>query len=360
MTPLRILVFHIGHLGDTVMSLPSLHALRSNFSDVELTFFSDKVLRKNYVLGASLFQHTDLFRQIITFPKITNRFLRFINPIFLMMALPKLRRLNFDTVAYLVPSLRRPAQIQRDKRYFYLAGIRQFYGFEGFAAEKQKSEDQNGTWQHEAEAILHRLQLDGLRVPEKGEAEMDLLLSGMEKKEVDSWFNHKGTMHVSRPMVGFGPGSKMQAKKWPKERFIQVGRRLIKSHGIWPVVFGGPEDKNIGDELLAAWQRGYNAAGDLGLRHAAEALSRCSLYLGNDTGTMHLAAAVSTSCVAIFSARDLKGKWYPYGNHHTLLRKNVKCAGCKLEFCEHKTCLMEIAVDEVVQAAESKLTAQVF
>jgi len=172
---------------------------------------------------------------------------------------------------------------------------------------------------------------------------------------VDAFFAGQKVDHNKRTLVGFGPGSKMQAKKWPKERFAEVGESLIKSHDIWPIVFGGPEDKTIGDELVSAWGRGYNAAGVLGLREAAEGLSRCALYIGNDTGTMHLAAAVSTPCVTVFSARDLRGKWDPYGKDHIVLRRDIDCAGCKLESCEHKSCLMQIEVDEVIQPARSGL-----
>src|SRR5207244_10101617 len=81
-------------------------------------------------------------------------------------------------------------------------------------------------------------------------------------------------------------------------------------------------------------------------------ISRCTLYLGNDTWTMHLASAVGTRCIAIFSARDHPGKWYPYGQGHVVIRKHVPCEGCYLTVCEeHRmACLMEIIVEEVCQA----------
>jgi len=357
--PSKILVFHIGHVGDTVMILPSLRALQFNFPDASFTFLSDRVLGSKYVLGASLFGESGFFQRTMNFPKVRkkNPWLGFLNGFFLVAMLPVLRRNKFDAVVYLMPSRRRSGQIRRDKRYFRAAGVRRFFGFEGFDAEGQRKANPNSYWLHETEAILNRLRIDGLCVPDEGQADMGLSLTGSEKRAVDDWLSRQGRMHVSRPMIGFGPGSKMQAKRWPKERFIEVGRRLICSHDMWPVVFGGDEEKADGDELLRAWGRGYNAAGALGLRHAAEALSRCALYLGNDTGTMHLAACVGTPCIACFSARDLKGKWYPYGTKHTVLRKDMTCAGCMLEFCEQKSCLMQISVDEVVEAAVSKLRA---
>jgi heptosyltransferase III len=194
-------------------------------------------------------------------------------------------------------------------------------------------------------------------MPVSGEADVRIGLPGTDIDSAERFLKGQGRRHKGKILVGFGPGSKMQAKKWPIQRYYEVGKRLIKGYDVWPVIFGGHEDKVIGDELLTMWNRGYNAAGQLGLREAAAGLSKCKLYIGNDTGTMHLAASVSTSCVAIFSARDLKGKWYPYGKGHMVFRKDVSCAGCQYETCDHNTCLIEIHVEDVVETAESKLEA---
>jgi len=351
----KLLIFHIGHLGDTLMIVPSLRSLRANFPNASFTLLSDRILGSGYVLGASLFEGMNFFDQVITFPKVKGAFKNAVNPVFWLQAGWRLRQSRFDAVAYLVPSMRWPEQIERDKRLFRLAGIHRFFGFKGFDAAGQQAADANKSWIHEADAILQRLALDGLRVPGSGQADMRLEVTEADQKNVDAFFTSQKVDHNERTLVGFGPGSKMQAKKWPKERFAEVGESLIKSHDIWPIVFGGLEDRTIGDELVSAWGRGCNAAGVLGLREAAEGLSKCALYIGNDTGTMHLAAAVSTPCVALFSARDLKGKWYPYGKGHVVLRKDLDCAGCKLESCEHKSCLMQIDSDEVIQAVRSIL-----
>jgi ADP-heptose:LPS heptosyltransferase len=86
-------------------------------------------------------------------------------------------------------------------------------------------------------------------------------------------------------------------------------------------------------------------------------LERCALYVGNDTGTMHLAASVGTPCVAIFSARDNPGKWEPTGPGHIVLRHEVPCAGCMLETCVDNDleCLKAISVDEVLAAIGGRL-----
>jgi len=70
----KILIFHIGHLGDTLMIVPSLRALKANFPDASFTLLSDRIMGNGYVLGASLFEGMKFFDQVITFPKVKGAF----------------------------------------------------------------------------------------------------------------------------------------------------------------------------------------------------------------------------------------------------------------------------------------------
>jgi ADP-heptose:LPS heptosyltransferase len=185
---------------------------------------------------------------------------------------------------------------------------------------------------------------------------MDLGLGPAEAGEVTTWLSRLKS-DGDRPWVAIGPGSKMPAKRWPLERFQQIVSSLIDEFDIWPVVFGGQEDKLLGDQLLDQWKRGYNAAGALGLRPAAAALKRCALFLGNDTGTMHMAAAVGVPCVAVFSSRERPGMWFPHGEGHRVFRSEIECEGCGLVECieRENECLKRISTGEVLEACRETL-----
>ena len=157
----------------------------------------------------------------------------------------------------------------------------------------------------EADLLLQRLAADGLCVPPSHHGRMELGVGAAEQAEVDRWL---AALPPSggRRWIAIAPGSKMPAKIWPSERFAVVVSRLIEQFDVWPIVVGGTEDRVVGEELLRAWGRGYVAAGELSLRASAAALSRCRLYLGNDTGAMHLAVAVRVPCIAVFSARGAR------------------------------------------------------
>jgi len=149
----------------------------------------------------------------------------------------------------------------------------------------------------------------------------------------------------------------MPAKRWPLNRFIEVARRVCADlPASRLIIFGGREDFRLGEDIRKAIGRKVvNVAGKLTVLESAEALRRCSVYVGNDTGVMHLAAAVGTPCVAIFSARDHPGRWDPWGTNNIVLRKEPPCAGCLLDVCtkEDMMCLKDIHVDEVVSAVQN-------
>jgi heptosyltransferase-3 len=354
---MNLLVFRIGQLGDTIIALPAIWALRNHFAGAKLTFLCDWHIGKPYVLGADLLGNSRLLDAFETYPVYADGAGKYFRPLHFASLLLRLRARKFDGLIYLAPSGRNPKCIQRDKMFFRAAGIKQFFAMNGFS----ESQDENvhaplPRVEHEADHLLKRLSLSGVPVPIPGQGSMDLNLTREEETNVQKWVQRLPS-DGQRVWIGFGPGSKMPAKRWPLELFAQAGKELIQRWDIWPVVFGGMEDQGIGNELLSSWGRGYNAAGELGLRASALALKRCALYVGNDTGTMHLAAAAGTKCIGIFSARDWPGRWDPYGSGHKVLRASIECEGCKLIECVDRKneCLSRISPREVVAACEDSL-----
>ena len=102
-----------------------------------------------------------------------------------------------------------------------------------------------------------------------------------------------------------------------------------------------------------------NLCGKLTPRESAACFARSKLFLGHDSGPMHLAAAVGTPCVAIFAARNLPRVWFPYGKQHRVIYHEVDCMGCGLETCivEGKRCLRGISVDEAYATVAEALSS---
>jgi ADP-heptose:LPS heptosyltransferase len=169
----------------------------------------------------------------------------------------------------------------------------------------------------------------------------ELLLTEDEKSAAAEFVARANLANMIRgPIVAIAPGSKWPSKTWSIQRLKATVSKLIGSHTAFPIVFGGEEDQRVGKELLEAWNTGANAAGALTVRQAAAALEHCDLFLGNDTGTMHLAANAGVPCVAIFASNNWAGQWYPAGHGHRIFRTEIECEGCQTpEQATHHLCL---------------------
>jgi ADP-heptose:LPS heptosyltransferase len=152
--------------------------------------------------------------------------------------------------------------------------------------------------------------------------------------------------------VAIAPGAKRSTNLWPLERYAEVAQALSQ-RGFYLLFLGGPGEKEACDRLAARiGPRALNLAGRLSPLESCEALRRCSFVVCNDSGVQHMAAAVSTPCVSIFSSSDQPGKWHPYGKQHIVLQKYVPCYACYLEECPHDNlCVKLITTGEVLEAA---------
>jgi heptosyltransferase-3 len=359
MKPSNILIFHIGSLGDTLVSVPALWAIRRHFADARITMLSDVQRQKHYAQPRDVLEGSGLIDDWIDYSAEMS-WKKWRSAPGLMRLYKDLRLRRFEALIYVIRD-RKLLLRQRDLLFFRLAGIRQFYGHHELKhCASGKAGFPLPSVPHQSDQIMKRLSKSGIPEPSARQGNMDIKISDSERKAADAWRRNLPD-DGGRQWVAIGPGSKMPAKKWPVERFEMVVSRLIETHDVWPVIFGGTEDRPTGLKLVETWGRGYVAAGELGIRQGIVALERCALFLGNDTGTMHMAGAAGIPCTAIFSARDYPGLWYPYGNHHTVLRKAVDCEGCMLEICtdEGMKCLLSIQVADVYRATSNMLNNRI-
>ncbi len=358
--PKKILVFRPGHLGDTLVALPALWSLRFAFPSAELTLLynvnnrNPQYLTPKDVLPASglidRWLPYDYYDEQGSFEKLSSRLKLFF----------QLRRGRFDTVAYLLQRDRSVRQFDRDRRFFELVGVRYFIGLSGLRsgsfelnpapARKRVSS--------EGEFLLECLASDGVpkKVPNK-----DLLLLTDEERNIAAGFRDKFFIDVKkRRLAAVAPGGKRPSRIWNKARYVEVIEKLVLENNVFPIFFGSSGERQLGQEILDAVGNGLNLAGDLGVRESAAVLELCGFYLGNDTGTMHLAGAVGLRCVALFSAADRNGQWEPFGSSHIFFRRHVECEGCRIDICDRgNLCLELIEADEVYDACVRMINSEV-
>jgi heptosyltransferase-2 len=172
-----------------------------------------------------------------------------------------------------------------------------------------------------------------------------------------------------RPLLGLNPGAEYgPAKRWPRERFIEAARTLHRATGCECWVFGGAAERDLAMAVAREIEHGEgikpgaarSLAGETSLRELCAAFRACDVVLTNDTGPMHVAAAVGTRVVAIFgsTAPELTGPGLPGDSRHRVLRAPVACAPCVRRTCPIDfRCMTGVSVDEVVAAVRQALAA---
>lgn len=358
-TPRRVLVYLIGALGDTLAALPALYGLRKCYPQALIGLMSDAQTGPLRVNPRDVLGGTGLVDEFYTYPASWS----WRHPMRKLIGMASLYRVvsRFapDVLVYLPNVFSDDRRIRRDMFFFRLAGVRRILGLSNLPARPgARTDTARARLPKLSEIYLARLRSD---LPELGLAPEDWLglrelISLRGRREFEQWLAHS-TNGAGLRWVAFGIGSKMPAKRWPLDRFVDVARELVCRFDIWPVAFGSADERELALAFVRAVGRGCVAAGQLSVQGAAAALARCKLYVGNDTGTMHLAATVGVPCVAIFSARDYPGLWEPVGDSHTILRHDPECALCQSEVCnvpEHP-CLNAITPQAVIDVCAKYL-----
>jgi len=206
---------------------------------------------------------------------------------------------------------------------------------------------------HESYYYLELVRRAGLleELPEMGEVRLPLGAAGLEraKQRLAAAGLRDGGLRIA-----FAPGASYgSAKCWPVERYAGLADGLIDAFQADVLLFGSLADRPVAEAIAGAMKhRAAVFAGETSLPEFAALLRCCDLFIGNDSGAMHIAAAVGLAVVAIFGPTDPAGTG-PLTRRRTLVQHKVFCSPCFLRACpiDHR-CMKRIEVHEVFRAAE--------
>ena len=319
--PFRILIRSSNWLGDAVMSVPAVRAIKNGRPDVHVTIAApDKI--------ATMWQLIPEVDAIIPLPDTS-----------LVSVVRLLRRQSsFDVAIFFPNSLRVALEA-------WLSGIRRTVGYRGhwrswlvdqIVRERRKP----GPPEH------HSLRF--LRIARECGAET----SNLEAPKLNQTSNIK-----DQTLLGLCPGAEYgPAKRWLPERFAEAAAKVSAQLSVRWVLLGTKNDAAIGEQIAAAiGDHCMNRIGQTTLEQLMNELRQCRLLLTNDTGTMHLAGLLGVPVVAIFGSTEplLTG---PLGNGHTVLRHHVECSPCFFRECPLDfRCMKAVSADEVADAVLSLL-----
>ena len=332
----RIVILRTDRIGDVVLSTPTIRAARKAFPEAYIAIIVSPETRE-LVAG-----NPDL-NEIITFDKRSKHRGVFQALRFAMW----LRKKRFD-IALILHSTARVNLLcflaGIPKRVGYARGKLDFLLTDRLEYVKRLGE------KHESEYSLDVLRSIGI------DAEMSRLSVSISRENEnilrDLFLEHD--IREGDRIVVLHPGASHPSKMWPEENFARLGDALIEGLKVKIILVSGSSQSAIGEKVKDLMKNdAISLCGRTSLGVLAALFKKTDLFISNDSGPVHIACAVGTPVISIFS-RNEKGlspaRWRPLGDKSMFLHKDVGCAECLAHNCEKSfLCLRSITVEEVLR-----------
>jgi heptosyltransferase-1 len=322
-----ILVVKLSSIGDVVQALPVARALRRRFPDAHM---GNPQLDEVLVVGGT---------------KNGGAKVRMLPPLGAPLRLKRALRLKSYDVALDLQGLLKSAAIA------YLSGAKQRIGYrtlrEGVCLFYNRRIVPERRDVHAVDSYLDFAEALGA---EREPVGFDIAISQDDRRVVEE------LLEGGDSLAALIPGARWESKLWPGERFAAVADALADEFGLTAVVLGTENDRKLATTIAqTARTRVIDLTGKTTLKQAAEALRRCRVTVGNDTGPLYVSAAVGTPTVGIFGPSDAR-RLGPYGAGHAKVVTDAECAPCRNRRCHPRTCMEAIEADQVAGAVRALLT----
>jgi heptosyltransferase III len=325
----NILVIKLRYIGDVLLATPVLRALRERFPDAQLTMAvnrgTEDVLKWNPDLNEILVVERSGLAAQFTF-------------------LQAVRRKGFDCVIDLTDG-DRSAVLARCSAAPVRIGLNEEHRWRGLL---YTTVVQPGT------EAMHRVEHDLEAVRPLGiqpKARPLVLRTSPQDDEAAARLLKEMTGGSAERMLQ--PGARYWFKAWPPDRFAELAGRLAEQHGCQILIGGDAKERDLAESIRAKSRAPVvSLAGRLTLLQYAAVLKRCALFVGNDNGPMHMAAALGVPVVALFGPSN-PAEWGPRGARTEVLYKGLDCRRCFHPTCTRgeESCMKQITVEEVFAAA---------
>jgi len=345
--PHNILIIRFSSIGDVLLATPLIRILREKFPNASIDF----IVRREY---AELLQHNPYLSHLIVFDSSEGfKSLRKLKN--------ELKHASYDIVLDIHNSIR--SRYLRKCLRFPVRTIHKRI-LQRFLLIHCKWNFYNGIVPV-AERYLETASCLGIENDGKG---LDIFLPQEINARVETQLRED--VKSKNVVIGICPTARHKTKEWLPDRFIALALRLHKDTNAAFLVFGGREDREYCSTIVHQINAecndtaAINYAGQFSLLETASAMQRCAVIVTNDSGLMHVAAAMKRKVVAIFGSTLEEFGFFPYGTRAIVVERNeVRCRPCShigKEECpkKHFRCMNEISVDEVYNACKTLLNEE--
>ncbi|MBI4697820.1 MAG: glycosyltransferase family 9 protein [Nitrospirae bacterium] len=329
----RCLIISTTGIGDTLWGTPAIRALKEKIPGVHLSVLTnvngEEILRQNPFIGRIL-----VFRK-----EISN----------ILSLLKELRRAHFDTVIVFHAT---------DRIIWLMAHLT---GAGRIIGSRRHSKEMDFIITHAVEIHhnTHAIYARHLLIKELGVKsdlnKIEMFLADNDRGRTEGFLEQAG-INKNSFIIGLQPGAAKWYKRWPEENFIKLGKRLSDIRDEVKIIITGDSKEKELAQRIAEKTGGISLAGRLSLREISAVIGRCGIFITNDTGPMHIAAALGTPTVALFSATS-RENIEPYRSISTFaaISKPKPCEKCISKACTDPVCMEQISVEEVYEAVKKKI-----
>lgn len=304
-----VLIFRIGSIGDTVVALPCFHLIARAFADARRVVIADTAAAPKAAGVAAVLAGSGLIDGVINFPPPARR-LRDVRKL-----AADIRASGAETLVYVAD--RDFIRTIRDVAFFRLCGIRTVIGAPlARDLRRYRIDPASGQAEMEASRLVRCLAPLG-DIDLADPASWDLRLQPGETRRAREAL----APLAGAPFIALNAGGKHASKDWGDAHWTALLRRLAAHFPrLGLLTVGSADEFERHRRLAAAWAGPVlDLCGQLTPRESAAAMRGAALFLGHDSGPMHLAAAIGTACVSLFGDFNVPRTWYPHGSGHRIL-----------------------------------------
>jgi len=331
----KIFIIPLYRIGDTMVSIPVFRALKESLPEAEIT-----VLANSY--SEALFKRIPYVDRVITY-RAQDSFLK------RYKIIKKFREVKFDlgidlTYDYTVTNAWLLSSLKAD----YTVGSNIYK--RGFLFNRPVEPLKRNL--HMVEILLGIVESIEVKTENKN---LQLNISNRDKEEINLILS-KESVGVNDCLVGIHPGAFYPTQKWPYERWSQVADKIIEKYSVKIILLGGAKEKKALEIIKTSMQKEAIVFSGQSLELLLAAIERCNLFLCNNSGPLHIACAVDTKTISTMGP-TIACKWWPRGEGHIVLRKDLPCIACNSGTCRIGTvdCMQQITTDDMLEAVVKQL-----
>ena len=337
--PEKILIVRTDRIGDVVLSTPVIRNLRENFPESYIAFMC-RPYTKDILVG------NPYLDEVIVYDKY-GKDKSWLNSVRFSFSL---RRKRFDWAIILHPTNRAhlitffaniPVRVGWDKKMGFLLTKRVLH-------QKDKGE------MHELDYNLELLKILGLKIYSR---EVFIPVYKDSEKWAEDFFKNHNLSTNKDKIVGLGIGASCPSKIWPSSYFAHLGKLLKKELGVKILVIAEGRERNLTEEFKENFKEEFiDLTGKLDLPRIFSLFRRLSLFIGNDSGLIHIGWGLGLRVISIFGRNDpglSPQRWKPLGSNSYYFHKDLGCNPCLAHNCEKGfLCLKKIYPEEVYSLAK--------